>query len=72
MNRRQIEKKYKRKWQELFAELYDHLGVRVKPSRVRLQPARLIKGENELRMTARAAGVDFTLCFTPKKEEKNG
>lgn len=69
MNRRQIEKKYKRKWRELFADLFAINGVKAKPSRIILDPRGMVRGDNELTMAAQAAGCELILHIKPKGEK---
>lgn len=70
MNRRQIEKKYKRKWRELFADLFAINGVKAKPSRIILDPSGMVRGDNELTMAAQAAGCELILHIKPKGKEE--
>lgn len=71
MNRRQTEKHYRRKWRRLFSDLFAKQGVRIKPSRVKLDPKGIIDEENELRVAAKAAGYEVILSFKVKEEAKD-
>lgn len=70
MNRRQAEKHFRRKWRRLFSELFETQGVRVKPSRVKLDPKGIIDIGDELKVTAKAAGYELIIHFRPKEENK--
>ena len=67
MNRRQTEKHFKRKWRRLFSDLFAKQGVRIKPSRVKLDPKGIIDEENELRVAARAAGYELIVHIKDKE-----
>lgn len=69
MNRRQTEKHFKRKWRRLFSDLFEKQGVRIKPSRVKLDPNGIIDKENELRVAARAAGYELIVHIKGKEEK---
>lgn len=67
MNHRQSEKRYKRKWQCMFADyMYELLDLKVKPSRIKLrvciEPKRMI-------IKGMSRGYELNLEFTPKKKE---
>lgn len=67
MNRRQTQKHFKRKWQRLFADVFSKSGVRIKPSRVKLDSSLTICEDNEIRVGARAAGVEMILHIKDKE-----
>lgn len=56
MNRRQTEKKYKRKWRQLFSAMYNEMGIRIKPSRIRLK-----SGQNENDVIVKGIGNGYVL-----------
>ncbi len=56
MNRRQLEKKYKRKWRQLFSAMYNEMGIRIKPSRIRLK-----SGQNENEFIVKGSGNGYVL-----------
>lgn len=71
MNKRQTEKKYKRKWRQLLGDIYNKkLGIRVKPSRIKLWNT---KKEKEFIIRGNANGYVLELRFTAKegKDERS-
>lgn len=68
MNRRQTEKKYKRKWRQLFSVMYNEMGIRIKPSRIRLK-----SGQNENDVIVKGSGNGYVLKLKlTAKEGKDG
>ncbi len=68
MNRRQVEKKYKKGWRKFFAERLQDVGGDVKPSRVRL----LTKTkEDRIIMYGYNGHKAIELSLICKEEDKN-
>jgi hypothetical protein len=68
MNRRQIQKKYKRKWQKFFSERLEQVGVICKPSRIKL----MNEAQNDrLIMTGycHGRGIELSLICKEGKDE---
>lgn len=68
MNRRQVEKKYKRAWRNFFADRLHDIGWDVKPSRVRLLTK--IK-EDRIIMYGYSGHKAIELSLICKKEDEN-
>lgn len=67
MNHRQYEKRYKRKWQCMFADyMWDLMKVRAKPSRIKL---RVCTEPHTMTIKGISRGYELNLQFTDKKEE---
>jgi hypothetical protein len=67
VNRRQIDKKYKRKFQRVYSELFrKFLQVEVKPSRVHMKKFVTDKG---VEIAGRSRGYEFRMVFRGEKEE---
>lgn len=71
MNKRQQEKYYKNKFKRLFSVLFETQGVRVKPSRVKLDPRGFYWEHDTPNMAAKAAGYELILHFRSKEEAKD-
>lgn len=56
MNKRQTEKKYKRKCRQLFSAMYNEMGIKIKPSRIRLK-----SGQNENDVIVKGIGNGYAL-----------
>lgn len=67
MNKRQQEKYYKNKFKRLFSVLFEMQGVRVKPSRVKLDPRGIYWEHDTPNMAAKAAGYELRLHFGSKE-----
>ena len=56
MNKRQTEKKYKRKWRQLFSAMFNEMGIGIKVSRIRLK-----SGQNENDVIVKGIGNGYVL-----------
>ena len=68
MNRRQVEKKYKREWRKFFAKNLHDVGWDVKPSRVRL---RTKTKEDRIIICGYSGHKAIELSLICKKEDEN-
>ena len=67
VNHRQGEKRYKRKWQCMFADyMFQILKVKVKPSRIKM---RVWMQPHTMTIKGMSRGYELKIEFTDKKEE---
>ena len=67
MNKRQIQKFYKRKWQQFLSEQFEKfLNLKAKPSRIK---ARMEKTESSVSVIGTYRGLEMEIKFTADKQK---